>query len=121
MSAAEIKAVYAAFDARVSNSASASPFTDAYQTALWDKLIRGTENFYLAGFRYSWTRAYWSIAGTINLGGYIESPGGPLTGMFPAGISWLRQADDVKFTGQHFRYTVSWLGAPDGHWDTDLY
>lgn len=93
---------------------------DGLSAELLAKLLRGQTSYYLVGFRYTWTKAFWSISGTVDGGGYVEAPGGPLSGIFPT-MAWLRQADHVQFTGQYFLVTKSWVGAPTGHWDEDLY
>jgi len=36
-------------------------------------------------------------------------------------ISWMRQADDLEYQRTWFRLTRTWIGAPFGHWDTDIY
>lgn len=36
-------------------------------------------------------------------------------------ISWLRQADEIEYQRTWFKIKRSWLGAPVGHWDTELY
>ena len=91
------------------------------QQDLFNKKKRGTTNFYLAGFKYTWTRSYYLLTGVANVGGYIETPGGPLASFIPYAFSSLRQADDIKWTGALYKYTQSWLTAPAGHFDPDLY
>ena len=87
---------------------------------LVDKLLAGQETYYLAGWTYSWSSYSWTIP-TVSDGGTIETPGGPMTGLLGTGIDWLRQADDLDFDGSKYKLTKTWLGGPDGHWDTDLY
>jgi hypothetical protein len=36
-------------------------------------------------------------------------------------ISWLRRADVQEFSRTWFRVTRSWMGAPVGYFDTELY
>ena len=84
-------------------------------------IARGTTNFYLAGFKYSWTRTFYTLTGVANVGGFIQVPLGPLAGFIPGTFSCLRQADDIKWTGAVYKYTMSWLCGPAGHFDTDLY
>jgi hypothetical protein len=36
-------------------------------------------------------------------------------------ISWLRKADEIEYQRTWFKVTRSWLGAPIGAWDADLY
>jgi len=40
---------------------------------------------------------------------------------WPYGISWLRQMDSLVLVRTWFKLTRSWLGAPLGTWDFDLY
>lgn len=84
------------------------------------KMERGNETFYLASLRYSWVTHYWT-APVIFRGGYLEDPGGPLSGYFVSDLSWLREGDDLQFANGIWRLTRTWLGAPAGHWDSDLY
>lgn len=99
---------------------------DAYDSiggiakTLVDKINAGNETFYLASLRYVWRLHSWSIP-DIQLGGVIESPSGPLAGYFSPAISWLREADAFTEQGGVYMLTRSWLGAPSGHWDAQLY
>lgn len=87
---------------------------------LVDKMERGNETFYLATLRYSWaTHSF--FAPLITRGGFIEDPSGPLKGYFVSDLQWLREGDDLQFSNGIWRRTSSWLGAPAGHWDEDLY
>lgn len=36
-------------------------------------------------------------------------------------ISWLRKADEIQYQRTWFRLTRTWIGAPIGMWDPDLY
>lgn len=87
---------------------------------LAQKLLKGIDSYYLAGWTYQWTFYGWTIP-TISDGGVVETPGGPLDGYLGTGVDWLRQADSYEFTGTHHRLTRTWLGGPTGHWDSDLY
>ncbi len=94
--------------------------TDPDAILLGEKLLQGTETYYLAGWTYQWAFYSWSIP-SISDGGFIETPGGPLSGYLGSGVDWLRQADSYEFTGTHHKLTRTWLGGPTGHWDPDLY
>lgn len=82
---------------------------------LYQKLNRGSEGYYLAGFRYHVTSYSWSLP-ALSVGGKIEVLAGAL-----ASFSCLRIADELQFANGMFRKTQSWLVAPAGHWDTDIY
>ncbi len=88
---------------------------------LFNKKNRGNTHFYLAGFKYSWTRSYYSLVGVANLGGYSQAPLGPLASFIPSTFASLRTADDIKWTGAQYKYTCAWLCTPASHWDPDLY
>ena len=101
----------------------AKKITTPLATALLAKLRQGCESYYLPAFEYTWTFASFT-APTLNRGGYIESPGGPLAGNLPGGQTWLRKADELEYNDWFFRITRTWIGAPadDKHfWDRDLY
>lgn len=119
----EVRAVRKTFENLHLNEAISFPAGfSTLQKNLLTKLTKGISNFYLAGIKYSWTQHFWTItSGTVNLGGFIDTPGGPLTGVLPGSLSAIRQADGLVFTGEYFKYTQTWLLAPSGHWDTDLY
>jgi len=91
------------------------------ENELGAKLNRGFKNYYLSGFKYSWTRTFYTLTGVANVGGFIQVPLGPLAGFIPGTFSCLRQADDIKWTGAVYKYTMSWLCGPAGHFDTDIY
>jgi hypothetical protein len=103
--------------------------TDADQQTmalnLLDKLRKGEETYYLAGFKYTW----WYFSYTLPIlsdGGIIETPSGPgvVATAFPADQSWLRLADNmipVGVNGSMFKITLTYLGGPQGHWDSDIY
>lgn len=117
----QVKAVLKALQASLDGSDTFRASFTSLQRELLEKMERGRESFYLAGIRYSWTSYLWFGSGTVTTGGFVEIPGGPLTAFFPAGIQFLRIADELTWTGQYFRYTRNWLGGPAGHWDTDIY
>ena len=119
---AQIAAVVKAVESsHLSEPISTPGALNALQLNLLAKRRKGISNFYLAGIKYSWTRHFWTISGTIELGGFIDTPAGPLTGILPGALAALRQADSLVFTGEYFKYTQAWLLAPLGHWDNDLY
>lgn len=84
------------------------------------KLRRGTTNWYVAGFRYTWVLHSWGLPAATK-GGFLQTPGGPLEGALPAGIAWLRYSDQLSYQNGVFRLTRTWLGGPDGFWDPELY
>ena len=86
--------------------------------ALVDKIRAGNESYYLATLRYSWATHSYGVPSSTR-GGYVDTLSGPLASYFSGTISWLREADDVQYSGGIWRKTLSWLGA-DG-WDSDLY
>lgn len=87
---------------------------------LFNKRRRGQETYYLAGLKYSYTESSWTLP-ALTLGGFLETPGGPMEGLLPADTGWLREADDVKFDGSYYTTTRSWIGTPGADWDADLY
>lgn len=114
---------------------------------LVDKLRRGEDTFYLAGFRVTWSQ-YFYLPPLMNPGGYIENPvdngGLPyyfwsdnqapngndiLTflaaqvnpNFYSQGLSWLRQCDHLSYQRTWFKNTHTWVGGPLGQWDLDLY
>jgi hypothetical protein len=101
-----------------------SPTTEYDQaTVLVDLLTRGVETYYVAGLRYTFSR-YSYIPPVISLGGFIEYPDGPLSGLLPTTYGWLRLADRLEAAGVNgsmFKKTKTWLGCPAGHWDEALY
>ncbi len=95
---------------------------------LLDKLQKGEETFYIAGWRYSY-EVYSYTQPTLNNGGFVVSgtPGGPISN-FPAGVSWLRLADKVDpagVAGSMYKTTFNFIGGPIlngvGYWDPDVY
>jgi len=111
------------------------------------KLRQGNDVFYLAGFKATWS-VYFFLPPALNPGGYIndpvtqgglpayfwsddETPSGGNTLIEKAalaapqyysnGLSWLRQADTLLYQRTWFKLTSSWLGAPFGHWDAEIY
>lgn len=84
----------------------------------WD---RGNETYYLAGYHFTHT-LHFTACPTLSAGGFIQDPFGAFSGyVLGAGLSWLRQADELVWSNGLWKLTRSWLGAPAGHWDTDLY
>lgn len=51
--------------------------------------------------------------------GKAPSSGNPSLGNY--NISWLRKADVVSYERTWFKVTRTWIGAPQAHWDSDLY
>ena len=89
---------------------------------LFLKKIKGQTGFYQFGFKYQWTVSNYNVIGTLNAGGYLESPYGPVGSFIPGSFSCLRQADDLKWTGRLYEYTRSWLCFPSSAYlDPDLY
>lgn len=111
------------------------------------KLRKGFETFYLAGLRVRWTQFFY-LPQDMNPGGYIEDPvtqgglpfyfwsdDGTPTGnniltalaatvnpqIYDGGISWFRQSDTQHYNRTWFGLTRSWIGAPLGIWDSDIY
>jgi len=87
------------------------------------KLMNGEETYYLAGWRYTYEIFSYTMP-TVFRGAFVGTPGGPLSSGLPAGISWLRLADDMDpagVAGSMWKTTVTWLGGPNGHWDPDIY
>jgi hypothetical protein len=89
-------------------------------TNLVNKWLRGEETFYLAGFKFQHT-LYFTSAPTTSEGGFIQTPTGAFSGYIPGGMSWLRQADELIWSNGLWKLTRTWIGAPGGWWDTDLY
>jgi len=87
---------------------------------LFNKRKRGQESYMLYGLEYSYTTATWTLP-ALTLGGFIDTPDGPMAGALPAGASWLRLADDFQFTGSYYETVRSWIGSPSGDWDADIY
>lgn len=89
--------------------------------SLYGLLVKGTQSFYLAGLQYTWSYSSWTVPAGLVLGGYIETPGGPLAEQIPSNGSWLRLSDRLEWRGGQWRVTTTWIGGPIGHWDTFLY
>lgn len=87
---------------------------------LFNKRKRGQETYYLAGLKYTYTYASWTLP-TLTLGGFLDTPDGPMEGLLPGTSTWLREADGVDGNGSYYEITCSWIGGPSGDWDTDLY
>jgi len=45
----------------------------------------------------------------------------PPVGFGAGGISWLRQADQIDYQRTWFKLTRTWVGAPIGHFDAQIY
>ena len=112
---------------RASAGAALAAITDADQLALATKLLlklrNGEETYYVAGWRY-WYETYSYSLPTVSRGAVVVTPGGPLAGHLPSGVSWLRLADNLTpagVNGSMYKLRVNCLGGPGGHWDTDLY
>jgi hypothetical protein len=97
-------------------------------TQLFNKLLQGMEEYYLAGSRYTWSSYY--LPGdvpTLSPGGVqYTSVGGPSGYVLPPGYTWLRYADDDGQAnygplGGIVKLTRTFIGAPNGVWDTDIY
>lgn len=89
--------------------------------ALVNKWLKGEENFYLAGLKFQHTMHSY-IAPAASEGGFIQFPFGTFSGyVSSAGMSWLRQSDEVIWNNGLWKLTRTWLGAPSGQWDPDLY
>ncbi len=93
--------------------------------SLYTKLRNGEETYYLSAQRYTWTTYFaYPVTGHLNPGGYAETPGGPFINNLPYGFAWLRESDSMDFVSDlqtMVKLTRSWLGAPNGQWDPDLY
>ena len=96
----------------------------ALAKALYQKLLRGDETYYLAGWRYTSVIYSYSMP-DINIGGILQSPNGiGQVTINDSSIGWLRLADLVEpagVNGSMWKITRTWLGGPNGHWDSDLY
>jgi hypothetical protein len=60
-------------DSFLNSGAKASGLSDLANELLVN-LRRGESNFYQAALRYSWTQSFFSISGTVSVGGFIETP-----------------------------------------------
>lgn len=92
----------------------------ARANSLMKKLRDGNDAYYFAGVRYIWTSYHWTTP-DITIGGYTESPGGPLAGYFHPSFSFLRESDALDTDSGAYRLTRSWLGSTDGRWEEDIY
>ena len=115
----------------VTSSFLTTNITDPTQLALAQnlvsKLLKGEETFYLAGWKYTYVYYSYTMP-TLSAGGVIRTPGGPLAGNLPGGVSWLRladQADPAGVNGSMYKITVSYIGGPTmggvNYWDSDVY
>lgn len=87
------------------------------------KLFKGIETYYFAGWTYTWTTYSFSLPSTMDSGSYIDTPGGPLASLLASNteIDWLREADSLDPGTYPYKKTKTWVGASNGHWDSDLY
>jgi hypothetical protein len=96
---------------------------NALALELGNFLLKGVSEFYFAGWTYTWTTYSWTLPDTIDNGGYIAAPGGPLASLLAANtaVVWLRQCDHMEWTGTSYKLTRTWLGASDGRWAPEIY
>lgn len=87
---------------------------------LVDLFVKGVENYYLSGLKFSQLIHSYS-APSCTLGGFIQVPFGAGSGLIPSGASWLRKADGLTWSGGVYKLTRTWVGAPLGHWDPVIY
>lgn len=87
---------------------------------LVDKMRRGQESYYAAVRRYVWTTSSYTPPIAVD-GGTIGTPGGPGAAYLNPTYQWLRFADDVDYANGVYKITSTWLGGPNGHWDSDIY
>lgn len=80
------------------------------------KLLAGQTHFTLYPPVYRWVMHSY-LPPADDAGGYIQNPFGPIG--FPSGYEWLRQGDDLQWTGNFWQLTRSWQSAYD--WDADIY
>jgi hypothetical protein len=128
--------------ARTDNGNNPYDGTNVVVSDLWDSLLqklrRGEDTYYLAGFMLTWTRFYFSPV-KIDPGGYTQAPGSDtygdilpsffirtqpdleLTLPFGDSISWLRLADAQDFDRTWFKVVRSWIVGQQGYWDGDVY
>jgi hypothetical protein len=120
---------------------STSPILAQAALELYNKMLKGEETFYLAGFRVRFS-TYNFLPQNVDPGGRIEDPvasgnlpyyfwsndgsGNPGSNILTAlastispqfyanGISWLREADSQSYQRTWFRRTQSWVGGPAG-------
>lgn len=121
----------------------ASPYNpDTPQDITYQDFVRllrqGTDTYYLAGMKLTWTRYYFTPQ-LIDRGGYTQVPGSDAHGdIIPSSFirnnvtndlvipgddnfSWLRVSDKVNFGRDWFEHIRTWIGGPDGHFDPLLY
>jgi hypothetical protein len=84
------------------------------------KIRRGFESYYWAGLRYTWILYSWTVP-DIEIGGYVQSPGGPLTGYFHPDFRFLREADSLSDSDGVYQLTRSWFGVKAGVLDEEIY
>jgi hypothetical protein len=115
-----------------------NPSFTAIQNSLLRKMLLGQETFYLAGLKYVLTAYYTDVSGLdFRGGGFRESPSASpdINGSSPYHLvpnngsiytddstyAYLREADECVWNNGLYKVTRSWIGAPQGFWDTDLY
>lgn len=88
---------------------------------LADFLRKGVQNYYSAGFTYTYTQYFASLP-SVSAGGSVGAPGGTLGATIAAlSLSCLRQGDDLQFSSGVYRRTQVWLCAKRLTWDSILY
>lgn len=89
---------------------------------LAQKLAKGVETWYQAGWTYTWSQYSYDLPSSMDAGGYVDTPGGPLGSLLASNpdISWLRQADSMDPGAYPYKITYTWVGAIV-EWDSDLY
>lgn len=92
----------------------------ALAAKLLEKLHRGNDSFYLAGLQYSWV-SHSYVMPSATLGGLRQAPLGPMYGLMPSGMSWLRRCDEISYSNGVYRIIRTWIGGPGGWFDSDLY
>lgn len=88
---------------------------------LIQKWLRGEKTYHLASCTFKHTIHSFNAPNGFE-GGVIQHPFGAFAGYVShAGLDWLRQADSVTWSNGIWKLTRTWVGAPSGHWDKDLY
>jgi len=79
-------------------------------------LLRGADHFALYTPVYKWTSYSWYEPAATG-GGDVEIPYGPVS--VPPGWQWLRAADQLSWTGKHWKLSRQWIGSFE--WDSKIY
>ena len=123
----EIKKARASYNSATESGGTGvdSTITTLARSALIQSLIakwtRGTDSFYMAGMSFQHTM-YFSYAPNGYRGGVLQQPYGAFAGYVSgAGLQWLRRADEVVWSNGLWKLMRTWIGGPNGYWDTDLY